>query len=167
MSDEERIKAIEARFDALDEGRDGKMKPAEFKVLYDDLEGRETTREESDIMFRGIDIDGSGEITKKEFMDMVNAIVKKDEKYQYKMIFRAFDKDRSRSIDVNEIIAIQKFRGKEVTKEEVQKFLLEETGKSTGKLNFALFYKCLTGKFTPKETDPYDGMLKSKCCLLI
>lgn len=167
MSAEERIKAIEKRFDALDEGRDGKMKIKEFKVLYDDLEGRTTSDEECNIMFRGIDIDGSGEITKQEFMDMVKGVINKDDVYIYKMIFRAFDKDRSRELDVDEIWSIHKFQGKNTPREDVAKFVLETTGSSKGKLNFSQFYKHFTGKFIPNGTDPYDGMLKSKCCLLI
>lgn len=167
MTAEERIAAIEERWNKLDEGRDGKMKKDEFKVLYDDLEGRETTQEEADIMFRGIDIDGSGVITKEEFMNMVKGVVNGDKVYTTKLLFRAFDKDHSRALDVNEVIAIHKFKGKEITKEEVEKFMLEETGSKKGKMIFSHFYKLLTGDFIPKDTDPYDGLLKSKCCLLI
>ncbi|EAY10226.1 EF hand family protein [Trichomonas vaginalis G3] len=166
MSDE-RIAQFEKKFDEMDTGKDGKMKAKEFNALYAELEGKECTQEESDVMFRGIDIDNSGTVTKEEFMDMVKAVVNNDDLYTYKLIFRAFDKDRSKALECKEVIAIHKYCGKEVTQEQVEKFMVEETGKKNGKITFAMLYKLLTGKKIAAETDPYDGKLKSKCCLLL
>ena len=165
---EERIKAFEAKFDEMDTGKDGKMKKAEFHKLYWEIEDRECTEEESDVMFRGIDIDGNECVTKEEFMAMVKAIVNKDEVYTYKLIFRAFDKDRSNALDVKEVMAIVKYCGKECTEEQAQEAMKKATGKAKGKMDFATLYKLLTDKtIDEKNADPYDGKNKSGCCLLI
>lgn len=164
---EERIAAFEKKFDELDNKKDGLMKPEEFFYLYKELEGKECTREESDVMFRGIDIDGSGEVSKEEYMDLVKAIVNDDKMYIYKLVFRAFDKDRSRSLEKDEVMDAAKYMGKEMTKEEAEEFITKKTGKKNGKITFAMLYNLITGKTLPDDFDAYDGKLKSGCCLLI
>jgi len=164
---EELIATFEKKFDELDDGRDGTMKADEFFRLYKELEGKECPREESDVMFRGIDIDGSGEVSKAEFMDLVKAVVNKDQMYTYKLVFRAFDKDRSRALDANEVIDAAKYMGKDITKDDAETFLIKKTGKKDGKITFAMLYNLITEKTIADDFDPYDGKLKSGCCLLI
>ena len=165
---DERIAAFEKKFDELDKKKDGRMNDVEFNGLYNELEGKECSKEESDVMFRGIDIDGSGEVSKEEFMDLVKAIVNGDEMYTYKLIFRAFDKDRSTKLDTEEIMDIIKYCGKEITKEEAEALMEKTTGKKKGQWSFAMLYNLLTGNTIDEKTDPYDGKLKkSGCCLLI
>ena len=164
---DERIAAFEKKFDDLDNKKDGKMDKNEFHALYNELEGKECTQEESDVMFNGIDIDGSGEVSKEEFMDFVKAIVNNDEMYTYKLIFRAFDKDHSSALEADEVMAVAKYCGKEMTEDQANEFILKETGKKKGKITFSMLYKKLTGKEIAADFDPYDGKLKSGCCLLL
>ena len=167
MSADERIAAFEKKFDDIDTKKTGKMDKATFNTLYNELEGKEMPREESDVMFDGIDIDNSGKVTKQEFMDLVRAIVNNNELYKIKLVFRAFDKDRSSLLDLKEVISIVKYTGKEITDEQAQTFVENQTGKKNGKISFANLYKLLTDKDIDPKTDPYDGKLKSGCCLLI
>ena len=164
---DERIAAFEKKFDDLDNKKDGKMNKAEFHTLYKELEGKECEQEESDIMFNGIDIDGSGQVAKEEFMDLVKAIVNNDEMYTYKLIFRAFDKDHSAALEAKEVVDVAKYCNKEMTIEQAEEFVQKQTGKKNGKITFAMLYNLLTGKEVKADYDPYDGKLKSGCCLLI
>ena len=164
---DERIAAFEKKFDELDNKKDGQMTDTEVHALYNELEGKECPKEESDVMFRGIDIDGSGKVSKEEFMELVKAIVNGDEMYTYKLIFRAFDKDRSTKLEIEEVMDIIKYCNKEITKEQAEELMEKTTGKKKGKWTFAMLYKLLTGKTIDEKFDPYDGKLKSGCCLLI
>lgn len=163
-----RIEAFARKFDEMDQDKDGKMKPREFHNLYCELEGRECHMSESEVMFRGIDINGSGTVTKDEFLDLVRAIINDDRLYTYKLIFRAFDKNRSGALEVHEVVDIFKYCGKtEATIADGEAAMERATGKKKGKMTFAMLYRELSGRDIDKDTDPYDGKLGSQCCLII
>lgn len=152
-----------SKFDELDEEDDGVMGINEFLVLYREIMGQpDLTRADAEVIFRGIDIDGNGYVSRDEFHDMVVSAVKKDFLSQYKMLFRSFDTDRSRTLSANEIVELCNYIGKEFTREQAE-FAIQRSGSRT--LTFAQLYKLLTRQEIDPSTDPYDGKLKkSSCC---
>jgi Ca2+-binding EF-hand superfamily protein len=84
-----------------------------------------------------------------------------------KLIFRAFDKDRSRSLSADEIKQIGQYTGNPKTDAEVKQAILKHTGKGDGQLTFAQATRLLTGATIPADADPYEGKLKSGSCLLL
>nr|AGM32364.1 EF-hand family protein [Coptotermes formosanus] len=167
---EEDIALYSQKFDEHDKDKSGFISPKEFVTLYRDIENDQNkTEEESKILFDGIDIDGNGKMSKDEFLGLVKTVKTSDKLALFKIAFRAFDKDRSRSLEAKEVVEYSKFCKAPVTKEEAEKIILEKNpdGKTKG-LNFPQLYKIVAGEDIDELTDPYDGreVKKSGCCLL-
>jgi Ca2+-binding EF-hand superfamily protein len=140
---------------------------AGFKALFAEVLG-DPNEEVAEIYFHGIDIDDSKEIDRAEFKEFVIASLKGDRIYALKMVFRAFDRDRSRTLDADEIKLIAKQTGATMDDADIDKGMLKMTGKKNGTLKYAQVVKLLTGQDVPADSDPYDGKLKSSsCCLLL
>lgn len=170
MSDEEIIEKFEKIFDEADVNHSERINSQQFYPLYKQLmDDNSINQKKSDIIFRGIDIGETGTISKTEFMQLVKAEVYNDELSQYKLIFRAFDKERLGSLTTDSIVLIGDFTGKKMTKGEAEAVLYNETGSKEGKMTFPVFYKMMTGNDIDPKVDPYDGKLKpnSSCCLII
>lgn len=163
----EQLEPFLAKFDEKDSKKKGAIKIAEFKSLFPEIMGGDTSAETAEMYFKGIDIDNSGTVSRQEFSDFVTAALNKDQNYIIKMAFRSFDTDRSKNLDSKEVKAIAKYVGRDMTDDEVSKAMESITGKKKGKLTYAQVVKMITGKEIDAKTDPYDGKLKSKCCLLI
>lgn len=166
MSSEQVDKFME-KFDEVDEKKKGSLDKTQFTTLFKQVMGGEVTDEMAEIYFNGIDIDGSKSIGRDEFEAFVKAALEKDQEYTIKMAFRAFDKDRSKSLDCKEVQSIAKYCGKEMSDDEVKAAMKKQTGKESGKMTYAMIVKVITGKDIDAKADPYDGKLKSKCCLLL
>jgi Ca2+-binding EF-hand superfamily protein len=155
-----------AKFDAADTKKKGEIEFAAFKPLIGELLGKDDATT-AQLYFDGIDIDGSKKIGRDEFKAFVAAALKKDTDYTIKLVFRAFDKDRSRNLDAKEVKQIGEYIGRPMTDEEVGAGIERIAGKKDAKLTYAQVVKLLTNKDIDPNTDPYDGKLKSKCCLLL
>lgn len=156
------------KFDEIDKKKKGALDLASFKQLFPQIMGGNPTDEMAEMYFTGIDIDNSGQVSRDEYEEFVQANLDQDETYLIKMAFRSFDKDRSNSLDSSEIKAISRYIGREMTDDQISAAMQSYTGKKSGTLSFAQIVKMITGKDIPEDTDPYDGKLgKSKCCLLL
>jgi Ca2+-binding EF-hand superfamily protein len=164
---EEQVNAFLNKFDVADTKKKGVLDFAGFKGLFAEVLNN-NDEAAAQLYFDGIDIDGSKEVSRDEFKAFVVAALKGDKVYTLKLVFRAFDKDRSRALDAKEVKAVGKYVGADLTDDEVEAGLLKLTGKKTGALNYAQVVKLLTGQDIDAATDPYDGKLKkSGCCLLL
>jgi Ca2+-binding EF-hand superfamily protein len=155
-----------AKFDAADTKKKGEIDFAAFKPLIGELLGKDDATT-AQLYFDGIDIDGSKKVGKDEFKAFVVAALTKDTDYTIKLVFRAFDKDRSRNLDATEVKKIGEYVGKPLSDDEVAAGIERIAGKKNAKLTYAQVVKLLTDKDIPADTDPYDGKLKSGCCLLL
>jgi Ca2+-binding EF-hand superfamily protein len=163
---EEEVAAILTKFDQADTRKTGQLDFYAFKVLAGEVL---QTEDEPTIQhyFDGIDIDNSKAVGGDEFTAFVVAALSGDKNYTLKLIFRAFDKDRSRALDAAEVKAVGKYAGTELSDEEIQAGIEKITGKKDGTLSYAQVVKLLTGTEIDPTTDPYDGKLKkSGCCLI-
>jgi Ca2+-binding EF-hand superfamily protein len=162
------VDAFVAKFDEIDRKRKGELSLAEFKRLFREISpDPEDDPSRSAMYFRGIDIDDSHAISRSEFEAFVRAILSKDEDYTLKMAFRAFDKDRTRSLSWQEIRDIGKYVQKQLTENQIIAEIERITGERSGSLTYAQTVKLFSGKDIPPKTDPYDGQIPSKCCLLL
>ena len=156
-----------AKFDEIDTKKKGVLDLAQFKKLFPEVMGGELTDDTAEMYFRGIDIDNSKTVSRQEFGEFVKAALDRDSLYTIKLAFRSFDKDRSKSLDAAEVKGIATYVGRDMTDEEVAAAMEKLTGKSKGKLTYPQVVKMITGKDIDKDADPYDGKLKSSCCLLL
>jgi Ca2+-binding EF-hand superfamily protein len=160
------VKPYLDKFDAADAKKKGQIDYAAFKPLIGELLGKDDDRT-AQVYFDGIDIDGSKQIGRDEFKAFVVAALTKDTNYTLKLVFRAFDKDRSRELDAKEIKEVGRYVGRELTDEEIETGIQRVGGKKGGKLKYSQVVKLITNKEVDPNTDPYDGKLKSGCCLLL
>lgn len=170
MSDDYIVEKYEKRFDDYDTEKHDKIDKDAFNILYNEIQNKTTIhRDFTDIIFNGIDFNGTGYINKQDFISFVKSELYGDELQQYKIIFRAFDKSRTGALTTDDVIDIGRFVNKKITKREAELTLLSETGMKNGSMTFPVFYKMMTGRDTDPKTDPYDGRLKnhSLCCLLL
>jgi Ca2+-binding EF-hand superfamily protein len=155
-----------AKFDAADTKKKGEIDFAAFKPLIRELLGKDDEKT-AQLYFDGIDIDGSKRVGRPEFKAFIAAALTKDADYTIKLVFRAFDKDRSRTLDAIEVKQIGEYVGWTMTDAEVSTGIERIAGKKDAKLTYAQVVKLLTNKDIDPNTDPYNGRLKSKCCLLL
>nr|AGM32359.1 EF-hand family protein [Coptotermes formosanus] len=168
IMDEDYVVVYSRKFDEKDKDNSKTIDRDEFLFLYRDIEGDDTkTQTEADIIFNGIDIDNSNTLSKDEFLDLVKSIKGGDKQYLHKMVFRSFDKDRSKTLEAEEIVAYSEFCKKAKTKEEAEELVKKYNPDGKGKgLTFPQLYEELTGVKIDPKTDPYDGKL-GKCCLIL
>lgn len=143
---EELLKLCLDKFDEKDTDKTGAIKIAQFKTLFPEIMGGNSSDETAEMYFRGIDANNSGVVTRQEFTKFVTATLNKDEDYMIKLAFRSFDKDQSQNLNCAEVKAIAKYVGREMTDDEVEAAMEKFTGSKKGSLNYAQVYKMITGK---------------------
>jgi Ca2+-binding EF-hand superfamily protein len=163
---EEGVAAFLAEFDKIDRKRKKELPLSDFKVLFQKI-APDQDGALAGLYFRGIDIDDSRSVSREEFERFARAILSKDEDYTLRMAFRAFDRDRSRTLSWEEVRDIGKCAGRQLMEEAIVAEIERITGKKTGALTYAQTVKLCMGRDIPPDTDPYEGQLPSKCCLLV
>jgi Ca2+-binding EF-hand superfamily protein len=159
------LRFYSCEFDKVDIQHKNKLEPSEFLILYRLIENDQTrTLDEAKVIFRGIDFKDTGFVTKDAFLDLVKGLKSKNKDYLFKLIFRSFDVDRTRTLNPDEIVEYTKFCGNPLTRNEVVA-AIERYG--TKKINYAQLYNILTDEIIDPDTDPYDGQLRSKTCLIL
>nr|AGM32927.1 EF-hand family protein [Coptotermes formosanus] len=98
-------------------------------------------------------------------MDLVYCMKTDDKYHWYMLLFRAFDYDRSKTLEPSEIEALSIFIKKQISLEEA-KALCKSEGDGES-LTFAQYYKHFTGNEVDANIDPYEGNLKTGCCILL
>jgi Ca2+-binding EF-hand superfamily protein len=165
---ESELDFFSAEFDKYDKESNGKISKNDFLFLYRALETDETKeREESDIIFNGIDIESTEFIAKNEFLNLVKQFKERNMLFLYKIVFRSFDKDKSKTLNPDEIVDYMIFCKKSITRKAAETEIMRFGAKE---LNFAQMHYILTGKTIDPDIDPYDGMLerkKTSCCEII
>jgi large subunit ribosomal protein LP2 len=176
-------KVIEKLFKKHDADNSGQLNFDEFNIfmracfnsdLDQDPEGDVQEGEEYDankrqmeFLYKGMDIDGSNTLAQEEICQCFAALKENNFKWLMKILFRGADKDRSRKVSIAELKDVISMCGSSMNEEEFQNRCQVELGKEVKELTFAQFYKVITGDDIDPKTDPYDGKLKSKCCLLL
>jgi Ca2+-binding EF-hand superfamily protein len=166
---EDEIKYFREKFDEYDHQKSGHIGIDEFLLLYRDCEcDQNKTKEEAQITFNALDISNQNCISKEEFVYLAKSIKSEDKNYLYKMLFKAFDKNRSKFLEADELIDYMKFCKKHITKAQAE-VIIKNKNHGNGKgISFAQLYKFLTHQEIDPNTDPYDGkLLKRGCCLLL
>ena len=124
-------------------------------------------RKQMEFLYKGMDIDGSNSLSEDEICECFAALKENNFKWLMKILFRGADKDRSRKVSIAELKDVVSMCGSNLSEEDFKNRCVVELGKETKELTFAQFYKVITGDEIDPKTDPYDGKLKSKCCLLL
>ena len=168
---QEQLNEFLNKFDSFNTEGKG-LNQEQFVSLYADLGGIRLSKSAGEHLFRGVDVDGSGLMTKDEFSKMAKAIIDDDDLYTSKVLFRSLDKDRSNALDSNEISKLASFLNSDLDSSSILANITSMTGSETGTLNFSQIYTLVTKKVLKNEVDPYDGTnpkssTQSKCCLLI
>jgi len=153
------VDAFMAKFDAADADRSGALKFSEFQVLFAELMNN-TDPAAAELYFNGIDINGDKSVAKDEFKAFAVAALNRDQEYTLKLVFRAFDKDRSNSLEAAEVKSIGRYVGRELSDEEVAAGIERYAGAGQTSLNFAQVVNLLLNVEIPPDTDPYEGKLK-------
>ena len=148
------------RFDEADVDQKGYLTREQFRELFPEVMSGDRDRETADIYFSGIDIDGDDMLTREEFREFVEAGIRKDKRYAIKMQFRAFDSDRNRALDAEEVERLSAFHQRHLTDKEIGDLLEARTGSRTGTLTFAQVLELLTSEVVDEDVDPYENNLK-------
>jgi Ca2+-binding EF-hand superfamily protein len=119
----------------------------------------------TEAIFSGMDIDKRGVITKEQFFEFARAFGicdgQQSQEWIGKMLFRYFDSDRKRFIDLSKLKA-QLVRWTPNGDNSVEAFsarLLEVIGRSDGFISYAQYVKVRDNRDIPEDTDVYDGKL--------
>lgn len=147
-----------AKFDAADEQKKGSLDKPQFATLLKDL--MDASDETVEVYFHGLAVCNNNAVSRDEFESFIKAALTKDPEYTLKLGFRGFDKNRSRTLGVSEILALTKYVGHMLTEEEARLCLKRATGKEDGEMTYAMLVKAITGKEVADNADPYDGKLK-------
>jgi hypothetical protein len=158
------LKEYSQKFDEYDKDNSKTISVDEFLELYRDFEeDPNKTKEEAQVVFDGIDINDDKTLSKEEFLNTVKYFKTNDKLNKFKLYFRSFDKDRSRTLEAEEIFEYFKFCGKPITLEQAKHFITQfNTRRKLTGLTFAQLYKLLTEIDIDPDTDPYDGKLPLK-----
>jgi Ca2+-binding EF-hand superfamily protein len=148
MSDAQIAKFLE-KFDAADPDHNG-VDRTEFTKLFKDVLGKDDPAS-ADIYFRGIDVNGDKSLSREEFEAFVSAALTKDTNYTLKLVFRAFDRDRSSALDAKEVQQVGLYVGRKLTDDQVRQAIERITGDANGSLNYAQVVKLITGKDVPAD----------------
>jgi Ca2+-binding EF-hand superfamily protein len=154
MSDAQIAKFLE-KFDAADPDKNG-VDRTEFTKLFKEVLGKDDAKA-ADLYFRGIDVNGDKTVSKEEFEAFVRAALTKDTDYSLKLVFRAFDQDRSNALDGKEVQQVAQYVGRKLSEQDVRAGIERITGDPNGSLNYAQVVQLITGKEVPADTDPYEG----------
>ena len=146
-------------------------KYAESDTLPDDLEQADLSDDVIKWLLNGIDINNDHMIAFHEVVQCFAALKEKDIMYLTKMSFRALDLKRDRIVDVKNIKNNAGIYGEQLTNEEFIAKMKEVLGKKKRSVNFAEYYRIITGGIVPMDTDPYDGEIgqsvRSTLCILL
>ena len=110
-------------FDAYDTDKNGTMNTAEIGDLCESL-GIYLKKEEVEVIMKLVDVDESGNICKKEFIDLMNT----EEMSQWETwldLFMKYDTDQSGTITMKEIQMVLKERGREIPQMILDHLLVE------------------------------------------
>jgi len=162
---EDRVNDLCQKFDSF--AKKGHIDLPAFHDLNCQLEQKPIQESESRMVFNGIDIDNSKLISKQEFVEYIRAVLDNNQVQIFKIVFRAFDKNRNRVLEPSEVAEICRFANKELTPAELDVAIETLTGSKQGKITFPQLLKFITGMEIDPKTDPYDGKLKSGCCLIL
>jgi len=170
MNNEQAIKL----FEETDVNHNGKLDIEEFHSLMCKLENNpETKREKTDFYFRGLDQANQGFVSQNDFFVMISIMKNEGKIGRSKLHFRCADLDRDSQLSIEEAYNLLQFQHFDnITREDIETILFEKTGKKESMVNFAVYYKLVSGDDIDLNTNPYEGnsenvAKKSGCCLIL
>ena len=147
-------------FDDLDQNKNGQIDPEELQELFKKVGIEEATQEKLDATAKEIDAAGNGIITKSEFVTWYIKSEKRIEK-ETREIFDKFDKNRSGTIDKEEIRSLLETLGNKPTDGEVEE-AINTVNITEGELNYEDFNRWYKNSlFWTKQTDAADEAAES------
>jgi Ca2+-binding EF-hand superfamily protein len=167
IGDDPAVTQYMKKFAAEDTEQTGEINLSAFSQLAKYVLSGDEDDELLELYFQGIDINGNGTVSRDDFREFVVAALRDNKQFFIKLLFRAFDTNRSRSLSINSIKQIGQYSQSPRTNAEVKQAIVTHTGKEDGKLTFPQVIQLLTGETIQDDIDPYDGKLKSGCCLLL
>jgi Ca2+-binding EF-hand superfamily protein len=154
---EEQLAAWGKKFDDADKDENGKLSPVEFRKFFPDIIPKLAgDTDAADRYFRGIDIDGNGDISKEEFLAFVTAALTNDKEYSLKLVFRAFDVNNNGILEHDEIKQIGIYLGVDLDDQKIDERIGELAGEDAKGLNFKQLANLL-GVDVAEDADPRDG----------
>jgi Ca2+-binding EF-hand superfamily protein len=153
MTDEQ-LESWGQKFEEADANSSGKLGLSEFLVFFPDIIPG-IDEEGAKRYFRGIDVDGSGTVSRDEFLAFVKAALTKDKVYTLKLVFRSFDQNRNGILEPAEIKEIGRYVGTELDEQQIEDKIQEVAGESATGLTFKQVAKVLLGVDIP-DTEPVD-----------
>lgn len=142
---EEQLKIFLDKFDENDTEKKGSINFDQFKAFFPDVMGGNTSDESAEMYFRGINVNNTGKISRQEFSNFVTAVLKNDQDFLIKSAFRSFDKDQSQNLNCEEVKAITKYVGRDMSDDEIAAAMEKITGSKKGCLTYEQVYKMITG----------------------
>jgi hypothetical protein len=111
----------------------------------------------ADLYFRGINVNGATTISRDDFEAFARATLTKGKSCAVKLMFRAFDQDRSGALGAEAIQLVGKYLGLNLTDEEITGEIKRFTGDRNSRLSYAQLAAMLVCEYLPDDADPYDG----------
>ncbi|XP_075260491.1 uncharacterized protein LOC142352034 [Convolutriloba macropyga] len=140
---EEQKQEIREAFDLFDTEGSGTIDAKELKVALRAL-GFEPKKEEIKRMTQELDIDSSGKIDYRSFLDlMTQKMTEKDPKEEILKAFRLFDDDNTGKISFKNLKRVAKELGEELTDEELQEMIDEADRDNDGEISEAEFLRIM------------------------
>jgi hypothetical protein len=103
-------------------------------------------------------VDGSGTVSKEEFLAFVKAALTQDKIYILKLVFRSFDQNRNGTLETAEIKEVAHYVGLELEDQEIEDKIREVAGESSTGLTFKQIASVLFGiDVADADADPYEG----------
>ncbi|KAI8368535.1 calmodulin [Blakeslea trispora] len=130
----------EDAFKLFDHNNDGAIDASELGSVMTSL-GLDPTKEEVNDMINNFDIDHSGKIEYREFLDIMTQFKDKDELVD---AFRVFDKNNDGYITLDELRSVMKHLGQSANDLELDKMIEEADVDGDGRIDYKEFAKIMS-----------------------
>ena len=143
---EQAIKEFKEAFDIFDKDKDGYITIKELDQIMKNL-GQSPTESELQDMINEVDIDGSGTIDFRDFLEvMMKRLKETDSEDELIEIFNILDTDGNGLINSNELLNVMVTLGENINKEDIEDLIKEVDHDYDGFINFEEFVRLILNK---------------------
>ena len=140
------IKEFKEAFDIFDKDKDGYITIKELDQIMKNL-GQSPTESELQDMINEVDIDGSGTIDFRDFLEvMMKRLKETDSEDELIEIFNILDTDGNGLINSNELLNVMVTLGENINKEDIEDLIKEVDHDYDGFINFEEFVRLILNK---------------------